>query len=78
LVMESFRWLMCQHRFSESEAVLKELISCNGFGMEGMTRYCDMARACVINSMHRKKFTYVDLFYSRKMSVWTGVVIYIG
>ncbi|KAK3601878.1 hypothetical protein CHS0354_041811 [Potamilus streckersoni] len=78
LMLESFRWLMCQHRFSESEAVIKELISCNGFGMEGMTQWCDIARTCVINNMHRKKYTYFDLFYSRKMSVWTGVVVYIG
>ena len=55
---------MCNHKFAEAEQITKELVSCNCSAVEQITQLFDIARACVLNSMHKKKYTFLNVIQS--------------
>ncbi|WAQ95861.1 S22A5-like protein, partial [Mya arenaria] len=76
LVFESSRWLLCNHKFSEAERVTKEVISCNCKPVPEVTTLFDIARACVLTTMHKKKYTYIDLISTSKLRKATFAAVF--
>ncbi|BFZ03121.1 hypothetical protein BsWGS_06160 [Bradybaena similaris] len=74
---ESLRWLQCQHRFSEAEWGFREVVSVNSHAVPDLTSLLDRSRGCIVNNMHSKKFTYLDLFHSLDSSKWTIALVYV-
>ena len=76
LVLESSRWLMCNHKFAEAEQTTKELVSCNCSAVEQITQLFDVARACVQTTMHKRKYTFFNVVQSWNLRKWTLSVIF--
>ncbi|XP_005094938.3 solute carrier family 22 member 4 [Aplysia californica] len=73
---ESVRWLQCQHRFTEAESGFREVISVNAGAVPDIMALLDHSRACIVNNMHQKKFTFIDLFHSIDSTKWTITLVY--
>ncbi|XP_060553091.1 solute carrier family 22 member 4-like [Ruditapes philippinarum] len=76
IVFESSRWLLCHHRFSAAEHTIKEVVACNCRSVPELTTLFDIARTCILNTMHKKTFTFLDLFTTSKLRRGTIAVIF--
>ncbi|GFO44626.1 solute carrier family 22 member 7 [Plakobranchus ocellatus] len=75
---ESVRWLQCQQRFPEAENGLREVVSVNAATVTNIMQLLDHSRACIVNNMHYKRYTFLDLFHSLASTRWTLALIYTG
>ena len=71
LILESSRWLVCNHFFAEAEQTTKEMMACNCHTVPELTTLFDIARTCVQATMHKKKYTFIDLITSKKLRLGT-------
>ncbi|KAH3863652.1 hypothetical protein DPMN_026641, partial [Dreissena polymorpha] len=76
LVLESSRWLICKNRFAEAESVTKEMIACNCKPVPDMTSLFDISRACVLTTMHTKKYCYSDFMSTRRLRKATVALVF--
>ena len=67
---------MCNHKFAEAEQLSKELVSCNCSAVEQITQLFDVARAYILNTMHKRRYTFLNVIQTNDLRKWSFSVIF--
>ncbi|KAL5018760.1 hypothetical protein ScPMuIL_004482 [Solemya velum] len=65
IIPESPRWFLAIGKFTDSEAAVKEMISCNARTVTDVTSLFDRMQRTVMKFTHPRRHTYIDLFRTR-------------
>ena len=71
---ESFRWYCIRQKFHEAENALTELASCNTHKKPDVPSVCDYINSVVSNTMRVRTYTYLDIFKTRRMVIYTAIL----